>query len=246
MTATDAHPVQRPDRLVNLRDLGDLPTEDGGRTRPGVLYRSDAPHAGDAAPDHLPEWPPRVVVDLRARVEYDGVPHPMDRESVRVHRVPLLDDLAATPPTLPVTLPTLTQIYAHLLHGSGADLAKVLRVVAAAEGPALVHCSAGKDRTGVSVALLLRAAGVRRDAVVADYVRTDANMPLVMRRMVDNPMLPPGVDPEAVRELMSAPAVAIETVLDHVDQHRGGVRGWLVDHGADEADLARWTARILG
>ncbi|MCP2256828.1 Protein tyrosine/serine phosphatase [Streptoalloteichus tenebrarius] len=246
MTATDAQPVQRPDRMVNLRDLGGLPTEDGRRTRPGVLYRGDAPHAGDVAPEHLPVWPPRVVVDLRARVEYDGVPHPLERDPVRVHRVPLLDDLAAAPQPTPVTVPSLTAIYTHLLSECGADLAKVLGILAAAEGPSLVHCSAGKDRTGVAVALLLRTVGVRRDAVIADYVLTDANMPGVMRRMIGNPMLPPGVDPQAVRELMSAPAAAIEVVLDHVDEHPGGVRGWLVEHGADEADLDRWTARFLG
>ncbi|GGM54786.1 protein-tyrosine-phosphatase [Longimycelium tulufanense] len=246
MTVIEVPPAHQPaDRMVNLRDLGGLPTEDGGRTLDGVLYRGDAPHPGDHTPTGLAHWPPRVVVDLRATIEHNGHPHPLACNGTRVHRIPLLDDIAAAPQDTPVTLPTLVTIYTHLLDGSAVDLARVAGIVAAAEGPTLIHCSAGKDRTGVAVALLLRAAGVRRDAVVADYVRTDRNMPGVMLRMAGNPMLPPGVDPQAVRELMSAPAAAIGVVLDRIDAHPGGAYGWLRDHGARTADLDRWRARLV-
>lgn len=228
------------DGLVNVRDLGEMPTGHGVMTRSGVLYRSDAPHAGDRAPEGLPEWPPKVVIDLRDSHEQSSG-HPL-AEDTTVRRVSLLEDAreAAGGAVL-----DLIELYEFMLDQAPKKLVEVFRIALEAEGSVLIHCAAGKDRTGVASALLLRAAGVREDAVVADYVRTDQNMGQVLRRLKVAPFLPPGVERGAVRDLLSAPAQAIERVLARFDEYDGGAAGWLVAHGATHTELDDWQRRFL-
>ncbi|RCW44001.1 protein tyrosine/serine phosphatase [Halopolyspora algeriensis] len=230
------------DGLVNLRDLGGLPTEGEAITRPGVLYRSDAPHAGDRAPAGMPQWPPKAVVDLRDTVEEDEREHPLAPVS-RVYRIPVLEDLRTGLGREPSS--SLRALYERLLEGASKRLVEVFRVAVETDGPVLIHCAAGKDRTGVVCALLARAAGVRSDAIVADYVSTDRNMWRVLQRLAVSPTLPPGVDREAVSELISAPASAIEAVLARLDENEGGAAGWLQAQGAGRADITRWQQRFL-
>jgi hypothetical protein len=131
----------------------------------------------------------------------------------------------------------------------GPQFASVARLIAASEGPTLVHCTAGKDRTGLVVAVLLTALGAARDDVVADYVRTQANMPGVIERIASTPGLEGG--PELVRrvrqtqpELLTAPADAIEAALDVIEEG-GGARGWLARHGLSDAELEQLRAHLL-
>ncbi len=118
---------------------------------------------------------------------------------------------------------------------------RVLSLVAAATGPTLVHCSFGKDRTGVLVAVLLLAAGVRRDAVVQDYALSDGRGAQVMVRLKARGYThrrPPSP------ELLRAPPVALEAALTVVEGWSGGVEGYLLEHGASLADLASVGRRL--
>lgn len=228
------------DGLVNLRDLGGLPTHHGGTTLPGVLYRSDAPHTGDRAPEGMPRWPPAAVIDLRDTVEYGTEPHPLADVAV-VHRVPVLEDIRH----IIKHGDGLEALYQSLLTDASDKLVHVFRITAQADGPVLIHCAAGKDRTGVACALLLSAVGVRPDSIIADYVRSDRNMHRVLQRLNAAETLPPGVEDEPVAELVAAPAPAIEGVLTLLEEHEGATTGWLRAHGATEADLSRWRERFL-
>ncbi|WP_370591132.1 tyrosine-protein phosphatase [Saccharopolyspora montiporae] len=241
MSTTD--PADVLGGLVNFRDLGGLPMRGGTFTAPGVLYRSDAPHVGDRAPQDAPEWPPAAVVDLRDEVELDGAPHPM-ADVAEVHQVPLLEDVRPGDSDRPDDH-ELTVLYQGIVDHAAKKLVEVFRIVLNAGGPVLIHCAAGKDRTGVSAALLLSLVEVRRDAVVADYVRTDGNMFRVLQRLqVLSPELPPGVDVDSVRELMSTPAEAIERVLGRFAAHPGGAADWLRGHGVTDEELQRWRERF--
>ena len=231
------------DGLVNLRDLGGLPTDDGASTRAGVVYRSDAPHAGDRDPEGVAQWPPRAVIDLRDTVEQGDQGHPLAPVST-VHRVPLLEDVRDRDGGGSAGL-TLSDLYDLMVLGVPKKLVEVFRIVLDTEGPVLIHCAAGKDRTGVASALLLRAAGVRADAIVADYVRTDPNMQLVLKRLDVAPVTPPGVDDESVNELISAPAEAIERVLSRLETFDGGAAGFLRAHGVTADEVRRWQERFL-
>ncbi|RRO14837.1 tyrosine-protein phosphatase [Saccharopolyspora rhizosphaerae] len=228
--------------LVNLRDLGGQPTGDGVLTRAGVVYRSDAPFPGDRDPQGLPDWPPRVVIDLREAAETKDA-HPLDPVA-QVHRIRLLEGLEK-PDTDDDALHELTVLYQGMLEGAPKKLVEVFRLVLEADGPVLVHCAAGKDRTGVVSAMLLSAAGVRPDAIVADYVRTDKNMLHVLRRLNELPELPPGVDEEMVAELMATPTQAIERVLEIFDAHEDAAAGWLRSHGVTDDELTRWQGKFL-
>lgn len=236
--------------LCNLRDLGGLPTGDGGRTRPGVLYRSDLPLADDGAPASVPVWPPATVLDLRAPAERRLARHPLAVPGTTVHTVALIDDArlagAAGDPWPPrASLPAwFAGLYGGWLRERPEAVARAVDVAARSATPLLVHCAAGRDRTGVVVALLLSAAGVQRDAVVADYRRTEGNQEALMVRLAARGAVRTG--PGRARLGRLATPEAIERVLDHVDAHPGGVHGWLTGHGADAAALERWKATLVG
>ena len=230
------------DGLVNLRDLGGLPVAGGATTADGVVLRSDAPYHGDRAPELT--WPPAAVIDLRDPVELGGRDHPL-REFSTVHSVPLLEDVEEHEEREDEARHAMTVLYQHILDQSAKKLVEVFRIVLDTEGPVLIHCAAGKDRTGVASAMLLGAVGVRPDAIVADYVRTDRNMLRVLQRLNGGAALPPGVDEEMVRKLVSAPAEAMESVLARFDEHDDGAAGWLRSHGVTAAEIDRWRERFL-
>jgi rhodanese-related sulfurtransferase len=227
--------------VANLRDVGDLPTETGGRTRPQVLLRSAAPLAGDDDPDGF-DWPPAEVIDYRSPAELKGHPHPLTDRGARVHALPMLTSSLTWE-----DMPDLATVYPRFMRTGAPVLVQTLRIVAHADGPALVHCAAGKDRTGIATAVLLRAAGVTRDAVIADYTRTAANMVAVEARL-DTRNGPE--DPTHRQRLMGAPAEAITVVLDELDRagqgHPDPAGAWLLTHGASAEDLAAWRRRMVG
>jgi protein-tyrosine phosphatase len=224
---------------ANWRDVGGLALAGGGVTRSGVLYRGDALYPADEVPLTLPGWPPAVVVDLRSEGERQrgGVfPWP---PATSAHHVPLMRDAAPQVLSRP-----LGDLYRHTLEGSGQFIAEAAGIVAA--GPALVQCTAGKDRTGLVIAVILLAVGVEPGQVVADYTATAANMPGVLPRMAAGLSwdMPPFEElPPMLRE---APADAIATVIDILSAIPGGAAGWLVTNGLSAASLDLLRSRLGG
>jgi protein-tyrosine phosphatase len=235
--------------LQNFRDVGGIATASGAPTRPGVLYRSDAPRAGDPAPPGV-SWPPATVIDLRSGAEAEGE-HPLAGPDTAIHSIPLMAEagivrLVEEPPELDDGLASL---YRRTLAQVGPQFASVVRLIASSTGPTLVHCTAGKDRTGLCVGVLLTAVGVAREDVVADYACTQANMAGVIERIASTPGLEGGA--ELVRRvqqtqpvLLTAPASAMEAALDVIEES-GGARGWLAQHGLSDAELEQLRARLL-
>lgn len=244
---------------ANARDIADA--------APGLIHgvyvRSDAPAAGDVGPVGLP-WPPATVYDLRDPAESQG-PHALDDVST-VRHVQILADAAIAELVEKAGTTTLAGMYHEMITGPGASgFAQVVRGIATDPTPVLVHCSAGKDRAGVTAALVLALLGAPRDAIVADYTATAANMPNVLARFL-RAMPPemraaveagglgsadgsgdgtgPGASAAAANDLLDAPAAAIESVLDAWDAHDGGVEGWYLAHGGDEQTLAALRARL--
>ncbi|HEX3965390.1 MAG TPA: tyrosine-protein phosphatase [Trebonia sp.] len=224
---------------ANLRDVGGLALTGGGVTQSAVLYRSDALYPADEVPLTLPDWPPAVVVDLRSDFEREHAgtfPWPA---ATRAHHVPLLGEAAPQLLDRP-----LGDLYRHALDASGRLIAEVAAIVAAAPGPTLVQCAAGKDRTGVVIAIILLATGVQPAQVVADYTATAASMPDVLARMAARLgwEMPPFDDlPPLLRD---APHDAIGAVIDVVASEPGGAAGWLARQGMSAADLDRLRAKL--
>ncbi|WP_285104776.1 tyrosine-protein phosphatase [Promicromonospora sp. MEB111] len=164
------------DGAVNLRDLGGLPLEDGGTTAAGRVWRSGAPE-----PMTQTGWAEAVdvglttVVDLRNPAEvkqaHDLMPDAVRPRELVTHNTPTEDPgdphfLETCGPWLdhPRSYAPNTAMYPHLFGG-------VFRVIADAPGPVLVHCAAGRDRTGMITALLLSLTGVEHEAIAQDYER---------------------------------------------------------------------------
>jgi rhodanese-related sulfurtransferase len=222
-----------PVDLPNLRDVAGLVTADGRRVRPGILLRSALPEADDVVPDDL-AWPPSVVIDLRSPFELRNG-HPLAHLEARLVNLPLLDALHPGR-----SAESLVALYAVVLEDAAHMLVDLVHEVADAEGPVLVHCAAGKDRTGVGVALVLRLLGVTHAHVIADYVLSDESRGAVdarLRRDVIEPTVP-------VSFYLVAPE-ALEGVLEVWDEHPGGVEGWFLDAGGDIDTVVRLRDRML-
>jgi hypothetical protein len=242
--------------MANARDTGGLAVAGGGVTRHGVLYRSDQPLPGDRRPDLAP-WPPALVVDLRSAHEL-GAPHPLAGLASTIFSVAVMDEAEPArfgfgpgqPHPDPVRGHAL--LYARMLEQAGSQFARIATTVAGAPGPALVHCAAGKDRTGVTIAVLLSAVGVVPEDIIADYQRTSANAPALVERLVQ-------AQPEDRRAqrreqllamlpgtLSATPRGAIEVGIGELARHQHGAAGWLVDHGLPAAALELLRERVVG
>jgi protein-tyrosine phosphatase len=224
--------------VPNLRDVGGLRTEDGAEILRGRLLRSALPTAKDTVPDGI-AWPPALVIDLRSDGEYDAI-HPLAHSGARIVNLPLLS--ALRPDAAPWE--DLSGLYLVLLDHASMYLVELVREVATANGATLIHCAAGKDRTGVSIALLLRLVGVPREAIVADYVATTAAEQEISARLRrgagwrHRAALPPA--------FFAVAPDAIEGVLDVWDGHEGGVQGWFRGVGGDDDTLERLRRTLIG
>ncbi|WP_062212749.1 tyrosine-protein phosphatase [Demequina oxidasica] len=231
--------------LANARDLADA----APGLRHGVAFRSDAPQDGDEPPAGLSPWPPATVLDLRGADE-KGQPNSLAATS-RVVDLDILADANLAGDAAQTSLSSLAALYSTMIEGVPASgLTRVVAEVARDEAPVLYHCSAGKDRTGVSSALILRLLGYDRDVVVADYTATAANMMGVIARIVrglPEALTAAGGSPLSAvpREILDAPASAIESVLDAWDAHEGGTLGWYLANGGDEVTLVALRERLV-
>jgi rhodanese-related sulfurtransferase len=162
----------------NARDLGGLPGAGGRVLRPGALVRSDSPDS--LTPEsawRLWALGYRTLVDLRNQ---DEVPSETPAALRRFHRLHLPHDGEA--PEFWEEWGTGPQFGTPLFYGPHLErfperTRRVLEAIAdAPEGGVIVHCSVGRDRTGMVVAVLLRLLGVEVEEVVRDYERSEANL----------------------------------------------------------------------
>ncbi|MFE6969704.1 tyrosine-protein phosphatase [Isoptericola sp. NPDC057653] len=235
--ATDDGRAVRWGALPNARDLGGLPTTDGGRTVAGRVFR--APRLEDAGPDGIAAMAGagvRTVVDLRNAAEVEPLALP---SSVTRHARPVEDPddeefMRAWAPHLdtPRYYPTVLERWPDLI-------AAVFRTLAAApDGAVVVHCAAGRDRTGMVTALLLTLVGVPRAAVVEDYL-------LAVRATNERAAAHPGGHethraPDELAAWCDDVGAALEEFLDAVDP-----AAYLRAHGVTDAELDRVRARLL-
>ncbi|WP_157536914.1 tyrosine-protein phosphatase [Microbacterium sp. Root180] len=227
---------------VNLRDVGGLPAG-ASVTRHGVLFRSgnlaQLEPQGTAA---LGELGVRRIIDLRADDEVARSPSRIDGLEVTTQRIPLFlgsvesffaDDLS------------LDEMYRRLVEDSSSLVVEVVRGILA-DQPVLVHCTVGKDRTGVTVALTLAAAGVETDAVIGDYARTEALLPERRNRRIVEFLR--RMHPEAVHleDLATrSPAPVMRALLSDVEERYGSPAEYLRAHGLTDEELVELRRVLL-
>jgi protein-tyrosine phosphatase len=130
----------------------------------------------------------------------------------------------------------LAAFYERTARARAPELGRAMRVVADGDGPVLVHCAAGKDRTGIVIALILEVLGVERDVIVADYALTSAFRPNRVAAYADV-LSEAGIEPAAVSALFDAPADAMRLLLEGLDAEFGSVRAFLRQEGGADDQL---------
>jgi protein-tyrosine phosphatase len=134
--------------------------------------------------------------------------------------------------------------YLGYLEDRPDQVVAALRSVAHSPGAAIVHCAAGKDRTGVVVALALSAAGVRREAVITDYAASGERMSAVLERLRASPTYAADTNSRPDNEHMPR-AETMSWFLDQVDATYGGMLAWLARHGFGPADVVSLRTKLL-
>jgi protein-tyrosine phosphatase len=231
--------------VLNARDLGGYPTAHGRETRWAAVVRSDNLDAlTSAGRDALLGYGIRAMVDLRLPEEVAARPNPFAEPDT--HRIAYANVSFVDPAALPPQgVTTLADDYKGMLDRFRAAVAAVMAAIAnAPEGGVLVHCAAGKDRTGLVVALLLGLVGVAPATIAADYALTDECLRPRNQEWLENG---PGdrIEREALLVRFAPTAEVMLEVLDHLTDRYGGVEGYLLHVGVPPDDLARLRDRLL-
>jgi len=249
------------DGAVNVRDLGALATDDGRVTASRRLLRGD--NLQDLSPSDVrilvADIGVTTVVDLRSpgEVASDG-PGPLTRiGSVRHSYHSVLPELGTATDAAADALAIRHNgarsrypddircgLYLGYLEDRPDQVIAALRSIANAPGAALVNCAAGKDRTGVVVALALTAIGVRREAVIADYAASAERMQAILGRLRSSRTYASDVDSTPAADQAPRPQT-MAAFLEQLDVRYGGAQGWLAGHGFGPSDVRSLRANLI-
>lgn len=242
----------------NFRDYGGYAVSGGGRLRSALLWRSGQHHgATDVDLGRIAELGLATVFDLRSSVE--RTTHPCrrpsafgaavhyageegSRKSAVAHNAPHVAAAAATARQRDAasTREAMRQNYGRIAFRPGlmAMIRMMLAELAEGRGPSLVNCMAGKDRTGIAVAMVQRAGGVHHDDVIADYLLTNTAGNVEARIAAGAQTIREitgQADEEAVRVLMGVEAEYLETAFQLIDEKYGSLDTYLAEGlGADD------------
>lgn len=240
------------DGCLNVRDLGGLPTEDGGETRPGSVIRSDNVGRLTAAGWRtLADHGVIRIVDLRWPEEVaSDPPRDVDIEVVQVSVLgDSMDASLAWLRELDANLDEVDDVadhyawsYVEFLERHRERFGRALAAVADADGPVVIHCMGGKDRTGLVAALLLRLAGVDPDEIARDYALSGPNLAVSLQQWLDE--APTERDRRRREKLSQTPAHGMRRVIGTVEDRYGSVAGYLTAAGVSDAQLDRLRARL--
>jgi protein-tyrosine phosphatase len=253
------------DGVVNMRDVGGLPTTDGGVVATGRLLRSDnLQDLTEADVEALEQLGVTDVVDLRSNVELtlEG-PGPLQaRELTHHHHSLFRDDVREVTAGEALVLPWskkdqdqadaqprldddywASHYLGYLAHRPDS-VSAALGVVAHSRGATIVHCAAGKDRTGTVVGLALSVAGVSDDDVVADYVATGERIERVVARLMSRPAYGEVLKTQPLDHHRPRPET-MRRILEVLAERYDGADGWLRAQGwtEDEVDALRASLR---
>jgi protein-tyrosine phosphatase len=239
--------VWRLQGAPNFRDLGGYIGHGGRPLRWRRLFRSD--HLANLTPvdrSRLAQLELARSFDLRGVAERDAAPYELSgvtQHSLAIEPtvVQRMDDIAAAGATLTAPLVTelMSELYRALINDRADRFGELFEHLIASDAPAVVHCTAGKDRTGVAVALVLLALGVPRDIVMQDYLLTN--------ELAHDPVHIDSATPlEARAVLWRVQQQFLDTALRIVDVDHGGIERYLTQRlRLSRAALDTLAARYL-
>ena len=240
----------------NFRDCGGYATADGLRMHTGRLYRSGTLDGARGADLHaLQTLGLKTIVDLRApREKKKELPHidgarridvPIELENRAREKIqPLMTKRGAAGEVVEV----LKQMYRDLADEAWPQAGQLFQILQSAEAyPVLIHCRAGKDRTGFMCALVQQAVGVERAAIFQDYLETNNHFGLVtprVERMMKIFSLG-RLQIENVRASLSAREEYLQAALDQIEQHHGGLAAYLDQCGITSIEIETLRGLLL-
>ncbi len=275
MTSTRTGRWVRLDGTTNTRDLGGLPTTDGGMTVPGRVLRSDNLQtlSDDDVRRLVQEIGLREVIDLRTTAEIllegrgplRAVPEVTHRHFTlipeRGHHTDVFaveedEEVEGLPADWVESLlprqtaphdegePPAVRAYLGYLGDRSQAVVDAIRALSTSgPGASVVHCAAGKDRTGVVVALALAVAGVGHDEIVADYAMTADVIHALVAKLRASPTYAEDMERRDVAS-HTPRAETMDRVLTLLDERHGGATGWLEAHGFGAEEQAALRARL--
>jgi protein-tyrosine phosphatase len=230
----------------NFRDIGGYATADGRVVRWGAVYRSGSLHRLTAADREVTaELGVRTVIDLRSSGELERDGWFGGSGVVSHHHVPLEDASDEEIKERDNGARELGEAYVKIANVGRVGVANALRLVAEREHPVVVHCFAGKDRTGIITALLLSSLGVPDATITDDYRLSEHSLAPSIAWANDNDLawatlmasLPPSV--------LAAPPTAVPRFLGALREQYGSVDDYLFGAGLDRDVLDLLRARLL-
>ncbi|MEI8238823.1 MAG: tyrosine-protein phosphatase [Actinomycetota bacterium] len=238
------------DAVHNFRDMGGYPTYDGHTTRWGRLFRADGLYRLTGIDlDRVRELGLHTVIDLRTAAEVDErgtFPHL--EHPVHFHHVPIIDETWNPEDVVDTddAAEFLETAYVAMLEEGPDRFAQAIRTLCVPGAfPAVFHCAAGKDRTGMLAMLLLGAVGVEDDYIIADYALTEAGMqrfrdwamrefPEMAARWAETPAVFSAAVPEAMMRM-----------IGHVRRDYSSIANFVRELGVSDQEITQLRAELL-
>jgi protein-tyrosine phosphatase len=245
-----------PKRLIdleavhNFRDLGGYPTATGQVTKWRTLFRADGLYRltpQDA--QTVIDLGVRTVIDLRTQKEVrDRGTFPTKQFPVNFHHLPIIDATwnDGDTPEIEDVVEFLVWAYREMLDHASEKFADAIKLIAAQDVlPAVFHCAAGKDRTGILAAFILSILGVPDEIISADYGKTVEGMQrLIEWAKVKQPELADAYANMPARFAASDPR-AMTVILNDLNLKHGSVQNYLREIGVDEKTFTALRADLL-
>jgi protein-tyrosine phosphatase len=221
----------------NVRDIGGYRTHDGRTTRWRRFFRADSLHRlPPEAQATLLKHGVRTVIDLRRTDELDTAPNVFaTATSVTYYHRSLLPDVRPVPghPR------SLVDTYRHMLDERQEQIRTTLQLLVAPGGlPGMVHCTAGKDRTGVITALILGLLGVPEDTIIEDYALSATYLGAPFFAEAQQRALARGVPWEQYAPLVGAAPEYMQATLQYLHERYGGIMAYIRGVGLSETQIA--------
>ena len=234
--------------VLNFRDVGGIPSDGNGNIRKGQIFRSaTVDNIKNEDISRLRDFGIRTIIDLRAPKEAKKsrkklndivtLSLPLDfQQTTRERLKPFLYKKGSEEILGDIS----NKLYLDILDAANPVLKKIMEILVSGDGaPILIHCQAGKDRTGIIIALILLALGVDRQLIREDFMKSNEELlPYFKKLLLIRKIITFGYFPaKRMLYVITVKERNINSVIDRVDSHYGGIEGYLASSGFEVSKL---------